>query len=72
MTQESIEEAAIDYISEKSERLREYGLVYSAIKFGAKCQEERMIDIMNQYADDVMAGCNLRANEWYEQFKNKK
>jgi hypothetical protein len=69
--QETIEEAAVDYISEKSERAREYGMVFNAIRFGAKWQAERMCEIMNAYADDVMGGCNLRAKEWFEQFKKK-
>jgi hypothetical protein len=38
---------------------------------GAKWQAERMCEIMNAYADDVMGGCNLRAKEWFEQFKKK-
>jgi hypothetical protein len=31
-----------------------------------------MINLMNEYADDVMGGCNLRAKEWYEKFKKEK
>jgi hypothetical protein len=38
---------------------------------GAKWQAERMFDLMNQYTDDVMAGCNLRAEEWVSQFKKQ-
>jgi len=34
-------------------------------------QSEKMYEIMNAYADDVMGGCNLRAKEWFEEFKNK-
>jgi hypothetical protein len=37
---------------------------------GAKWQQERMYEIMDLYADDVMGGCTLRAKEWFE--KNKK
>ena len=37
----------------------------------AKWQAERMYEIMNAYTDDVMGGCNLRAEEWFEQNKNK-
>jgi hypothetical protein len=37
----------------------------------AKWQAERMYEIMNAYADDVMGGCNLRAEEWFEKFKSK-
>jgi len=40
--QETLEEAAVDYISEKSERAREYGMVFNAIRFGAKWQADRM------------------------------
>jgi len=38
---------------------------------GAKWQQERMYEIMDLYADDVMGGCTLRVKEWFEQFKNK-
>ena len=41
MKQETLEEAAVDYISEKSERAREYEMVFNAIRFGAKWQAER-------------------------------
>jgi hypothetical protein len=33
--------------------------------------EEEVFDLMNEYADDVMGGCNFRAKKWFEQFKNK-
>jgi hypothetical protein len=42
-----------------------------AFKAGAKWQAERMCEIMNAYADDVMGGCNLRAKDWFEKFKKK-
>jgi hypothetical protein len=38
---------------------------------GAKWQAERMFDLMNDYADDVMGGCTLRAEEWFSQFKKQ-
>jgi len=38
---------------------------------GAKWQAEKMYEIMDNYVDDVMGGCNLRAKDWFEQFKNK-
>jgi len=44
---------------------------YYAFLNGAKWQQERMYEIMDLYADDVMGGCTLRAKEWFEQFKNK-
>ena len=34
-----------------------------------KWQQERMFEIMDSYVDDVMGGCNLRARDWFEQFK---
>jgi hypothetical protein len=39
----SLEQAAVDYIAEKPERAREYGLVYNAIKFGASWQSSQPI-----------------------------
>jgi hypothetical protein len=68
--QESIEEAAkriypinilVDY--DTNEDIRNIWIE------GAKWQAERMCEIMNAYADDVMGGCNLRAKEWFEQVK---
>jgi len=41
------------------------------VEEGAKWQQERMLKIMDTYADDVMGGCTLRAKEWFEQFKKK-
>jgi hypothetical protein len=38
---------------------------------GAKWQQEKIYEIMDLYADDVMGGCTLRAKEWFEQFKKK-
>jgi hypothetical protein len=43
-----------------------------AVEFDEKWNTEIMINLMNEYADDVMGGCNLRAKEWYEKFKKKK
>ncbi len=37
---------------------------------GAKWQQEKMYEIMDLYADDVMGGCTLRAKDWFKQFKN--
>jgi hypothetical protein len=62
-------------LEEVAERLvnRPYGDVVSKSSFiaGAKWQSEQMFELMNQYTDDVMAGCNLRAEEWYSQFKKQ-
>jgi hypothetical protein len=83
MKQETIEEAAVDYISEKSERAREYGMVFNAIRFGAKWQAERMYseedlreafrqgqDNMD-YSDTYGWDSKLTEQEWFEQFKKK-
>jgi hypothetical protein len=74
MKQETIEEAAEnnwDKINHQyKEGLNPYAHRVGFIE-GAKWQAERMCEIMNAYADDVMGGCNLRAKEWFEQFKKK-
>jgi hypothetical protein len=31
--------------------------------------EEEMFKYMNEYFNDVMSGCNLRAKEWFNKFK---
>ena len=80
--QESIESAAVDYISEKSERAREYGLVYSAIKFGAKWQEERRYNEAIEFGEWIRNNPNIwnypnklydkrTTKELFEQFKKK-
>jgi hypothetical protein len=69
MKQETLEEAAENYLLSSVER-NQYGDELSFID-GAKWQAERMYEIMNAYADDVMGGCNLRAEEWFEKFKSK-
>jgi hypothetical protein len=38
---------------------------------GANWQAERMFEIMDAYVNDVMGGCNLRAKDWFSQFKKK-
>jgi hypothetical protein len=86
MKQETLEEAAVDYISEKSERAREYGMVFNAIRFGAKWQAERMYseeevrNLFSKYQYDY-AQWVLRMEddingqpmptEWFEQLKKK-
>jgi phage gp46-like protein len=61
--QETIEEAAeLSYLETK------YRTPFIA---GAKCMEKKMLELMDSYADDVMGGCTLRANEWFEQFKQQ-
>jgi hypothetical protein len=84
MKQETLEEAAVDYISEKSERAREYGMVFNAIRFGAKWQAERMYseeDIREAFIaggnscmkkDDVYGSLyDAYMENWFEQFKKK-
>jgi hypothetical protein len=70
MEKETLEEAAKNttskYINE-----REKQTAYLEFIEGAKWQAEKMCEIMNAYTDDVMGGCNLRAKEWFEQFKKK-
>jgi hypothetical protein len=80
MKQETLEDAAVDYISEKSERAREYGMVFNAIRFGAKWQAERMYseEDMKQFAEWLIkVNFNYTSNitdmllTWKEQFKKK-
>lgn len=44
----TLSEAAVDYISAKSERAREYGLCYQAFKAGAEFQKEQDKTIIEQ------------------------
>jgi hypothetical protein len=80
--QESIESAIVDYISEKSERAREYGLVYSAIKFGMGLQQERSYsedDLKEAFKQSRQAKIFEKDmppvyesfEDWFEQFKKK-
>jgi hypothetical protein len=80
--QETIEEAAVDYISEKSERAREYGMVFNAIRFGAKWQaerrysEEEVLVLLHKRDKHNMDNPNtfngwLTPKEWFKQFKKK-
>jgi hypothetical protein len=79
MEKETLEEAAVDYISEKSERAREYGMVFNAIRFGAKWAAERMYS-----EEEVLELLHSRMRytlgedykevttiDWFEQFKKK-
>ncbi|CAB4138434.1 hypothetical protein UFOVP331_40 [uncultured Caudovirales phage] len=77
--QETLEEAAKSNYDNKTSRLpvptshwiNSEFLQIQNFKEGAKWQEERMFEIMDSYVDDVMGGCNLRAKDWFQEFKNK-
>jgi len=45
--------------------------IAESIKLGAKWMEERMIEYMDEYVEDVMGGCILRAKEWFNKHKKK-
>ena len=68
MNKETIEEAGVTYSKTVNENHTSHMLGFHN---GAKWQQERMYEIMDLYADDVMGGCILRAKEWFEQYKNK-
>ena len=68
--QETLEEAAERIAYDSTEENKGFPSIKMFIK-GGNWQAERMYEIMNAYADDVMGGCNLRAEEWFEKFKNK-
>jgi hypothetical protein len=68
--QETLEEAAERIAYDSTEENKGFPSIKMFIK-GGNWQAERMYEIMNAYADDVMGGCNLRAKEWFEEYKNK-
>jgi hypothetical protein len=76
--QETLEEAAEKYVEDFElsfyNTIEEIPVKEMAKKDfieGAKCQAERMFEIMDAYVDDVMGGCTLRAEQWFEQFKQQ-
>ncbi len=77
--QETFEEAAKSNYDNKTARIpvptshwiNSEFLQIQNFKEGAKFQQERMFEIMDAFTEDVMGGCNLRAKEWFEQFKKK-
>ena len=79
MTQKKLEEAAKSNYDNKTSRLplptthwtNSEFLQIQNFKEGAKWQQESMFEIMDSYVDDVMGGCNLRAKDWFQEFKNK-
>ena len=73
MKQQTIEEAAEYYAHNhfNMHELNHYKALKQGFKACAKWQQEKMYEIMDAYANDVMGGCNLMAKEWFEQFKNK-
>ena len=42
------------------------------VEFGAKWQQERMYSVVDEYVNDVIGGCNLRFEEWFEQIKTNR
>ena len=53
---------------EKAAKTLAYACEDDFIK-GVKWQQKQMFLVMDKYVDDVMGGCNLRAKEWFEQYK---
>ena len=73
MEKETLEEAAERLYPENWESIMDgqhdsNSYERNAFIKGAKWQQERIYEIMDAYADDVMGGCTLRAKEWFEQF----
>jgi len=71
--QETLEEAAKNY-SEYNEQINK--AIQSAVKFGAKWQQEKMYSDMQEYAEFCIEcdRANLKpiiAKDWFEQFKKK-
>jgi hypothetical protein len=64
--QETLEQAADNWV-----RKPLIGARRDSFIAGAKWQAEKMLEIMDSYANDVMGGCTLRAKDWFEQFNNK-
>jgi len=71
MKQETtLTEAAVDYISAKSERAREYGLCYQAFKAGAEFQKEQCLKMHeNEKANDIFNKLREVYNKKREQDK---
>ena len=70
--QETLEETAERLATNRHSRSTSSWYLYkNGIIEGAKWQQERIYEIMDAYADDVMGGCTLRAKEWFKEFKNK-
>ena len=61
MAQETLEEANWKVIGTKE----------NTFYNGAKWNQERMLEFMDAYANDVMGGCTLNAKEWLKQTYKK-
>ena len=70
--QETLEEAAHEYFKRGQLGFEKAADTETAFLKGAKWQQERMLELMDEYVDDVMGGCNLTAKEWFEQFNKEK
>ncbi len=68
MKKENLEQAAENY-AEKWNDLDNQFKLSSCFIAGAEFQQKRMLETMDAFTEDVMGGCNLRAKEWFEQFK---
>lgn len=68
MKKETLEEAA-ERLTYHDTLSWENTLAMESFKLGAKWQQERMYSVIDEYVNDVMGGCNLRFEEWFEQFK---
>jgi hypothetical protein len=53
MKQETFESFATDYIAEQSNRAREYGMVYQALKQGANWQKEQDKELIEELLESL-------------------
>jgi hypothetical protein len=65
MKKETIEQAAEKYAESTPDN---DPVRINSFIAGAKFQQERMLETMDAFTEDVMGGCNLRAKEWLETF----
>ena len=65
MKKENLEQAAENY-AEKWNDLENQFKLSSCFIAGAEWEQERLLETMDAFTEDVIGGYNLRAKEWFE------
>jgi hypothetical protein len=72
-TKETIEQAAEHYAHNwfNMHDTNNYKALRDGFIAGVEWEDERRYQIIDEYVNDIMGGCNLSAKEWFEKFKKQ-
>ena len=71
MKKETLEEAAEKWLNKDGFNIYNHYDTRPSFIAGGKWQQQQMYSVIDKYVDDVMLGCNLRFDKWFELNKSK-